>query len=146
MTFHFGIVTDDFGNVTGRFGNVTQRTGQQDWRCACHQPRRLCSPALAGETMPAHRMNMRTTKDVLRLKFDAGFSHDRIAASLGISKGVVTKCVGLAGAAGLIGRALATWTKASSSGGCSASLPDLLPTPNPTAGASIKSYAVKVRR
>jgi len=51
--------------------------------------------------MPAHRMNMRMTKDVLRLKFDAGFSHDRIAASLGISKGVVTKYVGLAGAAGL---------------------------------------------
>lgn len=40
-------------------------------------------------------------KDVLRLKFDGGFSHDRIAASLGISKGVVTKYVGLAGAAGL---------------------------------------------
>ncbi|MDR6204328.1 hypothetical protein QF025_003048 [Paraburkholderia graminis] len=51
--------------------------------------------------MPAHRMNMRMIKDVLRLKFDAGFSHDRIAASLGISKGVVTKYVGLAGAAGL---------------------------------------------
>jgi len=41
--------------------------------------------------MPAHRMNMRMIKDVLRLKFDGGFSHDRIAASLGISKGVVTK-------------------------------------------------------
>jgi transposase len=51
--------------------------------------------------MPAHRMNMRMIKDVLRLKFDGGFSHDRIAASLGISKGVVTKYVGLAGAAGL---------------------------------------------
>jgi hypothetical protein len=46
-------------------------------------------------------MNMRMIKDVLRLKFDGGFSHDRIAASLGISKGVVTKYVGLAGAAGL---------------------------------------------
>ncbi|WP_408582383.1 IS21 family transposase, partial [Paraburkholderia atlantica] len=44
---------------------------------------------------------MRMIKDVLRLKFDGGFSHDRIAASLGISKGVVTKYVGLAGAAGL---------------------------------------------
>jgi len=51
--------------------------------------------------MPAHRMNMRMIKDVLRLKFDGGFSHDRIAASLGISKGVVTKYVGLASAAGL---------------------------------------------
>lgn len=33
--------------------------------------------------MPAHRMNMRMIKDVLRLKFDGGFSHDRIAASRG---------------------------------------------------------------
>lgn len=56
--------------------------------------------------MPAHRMNMRMIKDVLRLKFDGGLSHDRIAASLGISKGVVTKYVGLAGAAGL------DWTSA----------------------------------
>jgi transposase len=44
---------------------------------------------------------MRMIKDVLRLKFDGGFSHDRIAASLGISKGVVTKYLGLAGEAGL---------------------------------------------
>jgi len=51
--------------------------------------------------MPAHRMNMRMNMDVLRLKFDGSFSHDRIAAPLGISKGVVTKYVGLAGAAGL---------------------------------------------
>ena len=35
------------------------------------------------------------------VKFDGGLSHDRIAASLGISKGVVTKYVGLVGAAGL---------------------------------------------
>jgi transposase len=51
--------------------------------------------------MPAHRMNMRMIKDVLRLKFDGGFSRDRIAASRGISKGVVTKYIGLASAAGL---------------------------------------------
>ena len=36
--------------------------------------------------MPAHRMNMRMIKDDLRLKFDGGLAHDRIAASLGISK------------------------------------------------------------
>ncbi|WP_232316850.1 hypothetical protein [Candidatus Burkholderia verschuerenii] len=36
-----------------------------------------------------------------RLEFDGGCSHHRIAASLGISKGVVTKYVGLAGAAEL---------------------------------------------
>lgn len=51
--------------------------------------------------MPAHRMNTRMIKVVLRLKFDGGFSHDRIAASLGISRGVVTKYVGLAKAAEL---------------------------------------------
>ena len=44
---------------------------------------------------------MRKIKDVLRLKLDAQLSHERIAASLGISKGVVAKYVGLAGVAGL---------------------------------------------
>ena len=44
---------------------------------------------------------MRKIKDVLRLKFDAQLSHERIAASLGISKGVVTKYASLAAAAGL---------------------------------------------
>jgi hypothetical protein len=47
------------------------------------------------------RITMRKIKDVLRLKLDANLSHERIAASLGISKGVVAKYVGLAGAAGL---------------------------------------------
>ncbi len=44
---------------------------------------------------------MRNIKAVLRLKLDAKLSHERIAAALGISKGVVTKYVGLAAAAGL---------------------------------------------
>jgi DNA-binding transcriptional regulator LsrR (DeoR family) len=44
---------------------------------------------------------MRKIKDVLRLKLDARLSHEQIAAALGISKGVVTKYVGLAAAAGL---------------------------------------------
>ena len=44
---------------------------------------------------------MRKIKDVLRLKLDARMSHQQIAAALGISKGVVTKYVGLAAAAGL---------------------------------------------
>jgi transposase len=44
---------------------------------------------------------MRKIKDVLRLKFDAKLSHEKIAAVLGISKGVVTKYVGLAAAASL---------------------------------------------
>jgi hypothetical protein len=44
---------------------------------------------------------MRKMKDVLHLKLDAKLSHEQIAAALGISKGVVTKYVGLAAAAGL---------------------------------------------
>ena len=39
---------------------------------------------------------MRKLKDALRLKFEGGQSHQQIAAALGISKGVVTKYVGLA--------------------------------------------------
>ena len=44
---------------------------------------------------------MRKIKDVLRLKLDAKMSHQQIATALGISKGVVTKYVGLAAAVGL---------------------------------------------
>jgi hypothetical protein len=46
---------------------------------------------------------MRKIRDVLRLKLEARLSHERIAASasLGISKGVVAKYVGLAMVAGL---------------------------------------------
>ncbi|NVM92806.1 hypothetical protein FHT32_006499 [Variovorax sp. SG517] len=44
---------------------------------------------------------MRNIRDVLRLKLEARLSHERIAASLDISKSVAAKYVGLAGAAGL---------------------------------------------
>lgn len=44
---------------------------------------------------------MRKIRDVLRLKLEARLSHERIAASLGISKGVVAKYVSLAAVAGL---------------------------------------------
>ena len=44
---------------------------------------------------------MRKIKEVLRLKLEAKLSHAQIAAALGISKGVVTKYVGLATIAGL---------------------------------------------
>jgi len=40
-------------------------------------------------------------KDILRLKYQSELSHERIARSLNISKGVVAKYLGLAGAAGL---------------------------------------------
>ncbi len=41
--------------------------------------------------MPANRKTMRKIKDVIRLKFEADLSHERIAAATGISKGAVTK-------------------------------------------------------
>lgn len=40
-------------------------------------------------------------KDILRLKYQGGLSHDRIARSLSISKGAVAKYLSLVGAAGL---------------------------------------------
>jgi transposase len=40
-------------------------------------------------------------KDIIRLKWEAERSHEQIAAALAVSKGVVTKYVGLAAAAGL---------------------------------------------
>jgi len=51
--------------------------------------------------VPAPRINMRKIKDVLRLKLQAGLSHERIVAALGVSKGAVTKYCILAAACGL---------------------------------------------
>lgn len=43
--------------------------------------------------MPAKRSDMRKIKEVLRLKFDARLSHERIAAAIGVSKGAVSNYV-----------------------------------------------------
>ena len=51
--------------------------------------------------MPQQRMDIRMIKDILRLKYQGGLSHDRIAQSLSISKGAVAKYLSLAAAAGL---------------------------------------------
>lgn len=51
--------------------------------------------------MPPPRMNMRMIKDIIRLKYQDNLAHERIAAALSISKGVVAKYLALAGAAGL---------------------------------------------
>ena len=48
--------------------------------------------------MPALRINMGKLKDALRLNLEGGQSHQQIAHALGISKGVVTKYVGLTAA------------------------------------------------
>jgi len=49
--------------------------------------------------MPQQRMDIRMIKDILRLKYTGGLSHEAIALSLSISKGVVSKYLSLAGAA-----------------------------------------------
>jgi response regulator of citrate/malate metabolism len=41
--------------------------------------------------MAANGKTMRKIKEVIRLKFEADLSHERIAAATGISKGAVTK-------------------------------------------------------
>jgi transposase len=41
--------------------------------------------------MPANRKTMRKIKEVIRLKFEADLSHERIAAATGVSKGAGTK-------------------------------------------------------
>ncbi len=46
--------------------------------------------------MPAARISMRQIIEVLRLKYEAGLSHERIAQACGLSKGVVGKYVSLA--------------------------------------------------
>lgn len=48
-------------------------------------------------------------KDVIRLKWETQFSHETIAVTLGVSKGVVAKYVGLANAAGLDWDAVKEW-------------------------------------
>ena len=48
------------------------------------------------------RINMRKIRDVLRLKLEARLSHEQTAAALDISKGVITKYLTLASAAGSV--------------------------------------------
>ena len=61
--------------------------------------------------MPTPRMSLRMIKDVIRLKWQARLSHEQIASSLNISKGVVAKYVGLANAAGLDWDTVQSWTE-----------------------------------
>ena len=48
-------------------------------------------------------------KDIIRLKWESGLSHEQIAAALAVSKGVVAKYVGLASAAGLDWPTVQAW-------------------------------------
>ncbi len=58
-------------------------------------------PRFFGGRMPAKRKAVRKIKEVLRLKFEACLSHERIGAAVGVSKGAVTKYVQRAVAVGL---------------------------------------------
>ncbi|MDH0569644.1 IS21 family transposase, partial [Pseudomonas oleovorans] len=51
--------------------------------------------------MAAPRVAMRNIKECLRLKFEAGLSHEKIARALQLSKGVVSKYIAAARVAGL---------------------------------------------
>ena len=51
--------------------------------------------------MPTKRKTMRQIKEVLRLKFEAKLSHERIAAATGLSKGAVTNYLKRAADAGI---------------------------------------------
>jgi transposase len=52
-----------------------------------------CPIFTSGEPMPAKRSAMRKIREVLRLKFEARLSHERIAAATGLSKGAVSNYV-----------------------------------------------------
>lgn len=51
--------------------------------------------------MPRERVPMRKIRDVLRLRHEAGLSHEKIARAVGISKGAVAKYLSLSQARGL---------------------------------------------
>ena len=61
--------------------------------------------------MPKQRMSLPMIKDVIRLKWHAQLSHERIATTLKVSKGVVAKYVGLASAAGLDWETVQDWSE-----------------------------------
>lgn len=61
--------------------------------------------------MPKQRMSLPMIKDVIRLKWHARLSHERIATTLKVSKGVVAKYVGLASAAGLDWETVQDWSE-----------------------------------
>jgi len=61
------------------------------------------------ETVPKKRMALRMIKDVIRLKWEAQLAHEKIAAALKVSKGVVAKYVALASAAGLDWEMVRDW-------------------------------------
>ena len=62
--------------------------------------------------MPTRALQMRKIRELIRLKYQAGLSHEQIAGALAISKGVVAKYVGRIERSGLDPRQLLTMTDA----------------------------------
>ena len=62
-----------------------------------------------GASVPKPRVALRMIKDIIRLKWEGKLPHEQIAAALAVSKGVVTKYVGLAAAAGLDWETVREW-------------------------------------
>ena len=90
-------------------------------------------------------MDIRMIKDILRLKYSAALSHEAIARSLGISKGVVAKYLGLAGAAGLDWPSWPTSIRSGWNAGCSAAASPRPRRSRPTSPACTSSCAVSAR-
>lgn len=107
--------------VTAHFGDRDRRDGAP---YKGHWSRRQCcvenvTPGPLPSTvffaleprMPKQQLSLRMIKDVLRLKWHAQLSHEQVAATLKISKGVVAKYVGLATAAGLDWDTVQDWSE-----------------------------------
>ena len=61
--------------------------------------------------MPKQRMSLPMINDVIRLKWHAHLSHEQIATTLKVSKGVVAKYVSLATVAGLDWETIQHWNE-----------------------------------
>lgn len=97
----FRFIVTDFGGRRNRRSRYRNDVVPRPSDVTHIATNRVRCQLLPGDSVPVSRINMRKMKDVLRLKLDAKLSHQRIATALGISKGVVTKYVGLAAAADL---------------------------------------------
>ena len=51
--------------------------------------------------MPAERVSMRRVREILRLKYESGFSDRAIAVAVGVARSTVRLCLDRVAAAGL---------------------------------------------
>ncbi len=93
--------------------------------------------------MPPPAMDIRMIKDVLRLKLHGGLSHEAIARSLSISKGVVAKYVSLAGCRRLTWDDHAGLSRPNSNAGCLVGTPTRPGSSSPTSAGCTWSFAAR---